>query len=388
MSRKAKKPIAAKDIKGFKYLRAFLGILEPLKDISVHGNRKFFMDEYVSLLLLHFYNPVLGSLRAIQQATGLENVQEFIGVKRTSLGAMSESAGYVFDPELMVPIIEEVLSQLKPLEGNGHLRDLPGVPIAADGTFLRCLPKMTWAVFRTQSDNRGVRLHLQFDIARGAPVRADITEAMGSERKMLGKNIKSGMLYLMDRGYVGYTLFEAIHNKKSFFVARLKDTSSYEVIEELAVSDDAKTAGVVRDQRVKMGSAFTAGDLTAPVRRLVIVNPDDTDKKEIILLTNTDLDGEIISMLYRYRWEVELFFRWFKCVLGCTHWLSQTRTGLILQVYVALLASLLIRLWTGRRPTRRTFEMIQLYFMGWAGEHELIAHIESLKKITPRKAAD
>ena len=382
MSRKAKKPITAKDIKGIKYLRAFFELLQPLADILVHGNRRFFMDEYVALLLLHFFNPVLGSLRALQQATGLENVQEAIGVKRTSLGAMSESAGYVFDPELMVPIIEKVSSQLKPIEANKHLKNLPGIPIAADGSFLRCLPKMVWAVFRTQSDNRGVRLHLQFDIVRGSPVSADITEALGSEAKILKKNLKSGMLYIIDRGFIDYKLFEAIHNKQSFFVARLKDISTYKVIRDNIISEDAKAVGVIADQQAVMGSEFTKGDLTAPVRRLVIVDPDDADKKELIVLTNTDLDGEIISLLYRYRWQVELFFRWFKCILGCTHWLSQTRTGLTLQVYVAILASLLIRLWTGRKPTRRTFEMIQLYFMGWAQEHELTAHIESLKKVS------
>jgi hypothetical protein len=281
MSRKAKKPITAKDIKGLKYLRAFFELLQPLADVLVHGNRRFFMDEYVALLLLHFFNPVLGSLRALQQATGLENVQEAIGVKRTSLGAMSESAGYVFDPELMVPIIEKVSSQLKPIEGNKHLKNLPGIPIAADGSFLRCLPKMVWAVFRTQSDNRGVRLHLQFDIVRESPVSADITEALGSEAKILKKNLKSGMLYIIDRGFIDYKLFEAIHNKQSFFVARLKDISTYKVISDNVISKNAKAAGVIADQQAVMGSEFTKGDLTAPVRRLIIVDPDDADKKNL-----------------------------------------------------------------------------------------------------------
>lgn len=382
MSRKPRLPIVAKDIQGLKYLRAFQEVLAPLADVPVHGNRKFHMDEYVALLLLHFFNPVLGSLRALQQATGLENVQEVVGVKRTSLGAMSESAGRVFDPEVMVPILEMVMAQLEPLKRDPRLDTLPGLPVAVDGSFLRCLPKMVWAVFRTQSDNRGARLHLQFDILRGAPIGAEITEALGSEKKVLRKKLKPGQLYILDRGFVEYSLFQAIHDQKGFFVARLKDNSTYEVLEDLPLSEEAKAAGVASDQRVRMGSAFTDGDLTAPVRRLVIIDPQAPDKGPVVILTNTELDGEILSLLYRYRWQVELFFRWFKCILGCTHWLSQTRTGLTLQVYVALLASLLIRLWTGRKPTRRTFEMIQLYFMGWAREHELLAHLESLKKVS------
>jgi len=337
------------------------------------------MEQYVSLLLLYFLNPVLTSLRSLQQATGLNNVQNVLHVKPTSLGAMSESAGHVFDPELMTPILEQVIGQLGPLQLDERLKNLPGTPIAVDGSFLRCLPKMLWAVFRTQSDHRGVKLHLHFDILRQSPVGVSLTNALDSERKELKKKLKPGQFYIMDRGYIDYRLFQAVHDANSFFLARLKDCSTYEVIEDRPISVEDRQAGVICDQWVRMGSAFTEGDLTAPVRRLVIQDPRKPDS-QIILLTNTDLSGEILSLMYRYRWQVELFFRWFKCILGCTHWISQTRTGLTLQVYVALLVSLLIRLWTGRKPTKRTFEMIQLYFMGWAQEHELIRHLESLDK--------
>ena len=62
-----------------------------------------------------------------------------------------------------------------------------------------------------------------------------------------------------------------------------------------------------------------------------------------------DLDAEFVALGYRYRWSVELFFRW------------------------------LISLWTGRKPTKRTFEMVYFYFSGMASEEELLAHIAKLK---------
>ncbi len=83
--------------------------------------------------------------------------------------------------------------------------------------------------------------------------------------------------------------------------------------------------------------------------------------------------------VYRYRWQIALFFRWFKCFLGCQHLLALSQNGSTIQVSCALIASLLIRLWTGRKPTKRTFEMICLYFQGWASLEELIGHIEGLK---------
>lgn len=377
MARKPKPPIQAQDVQGLKYLRSFERLLKPLADLPVHGNRQFCMHQWVSLVLLHFFNPILDSLRALQEATDFQNIQKVVGVKRTSLGSMSESASKVFDPAYLEPIIHDVGQSIGKLPRDPRLENLPGVPTAVDGSFLRCLPKMVWAVFRKKSDKRGVRLHLHYDIERGIPTATEITRALGSEKKSLRKLLKPGKLYLTDRGYIDYGLYQAIHDAKSFFVARLKSNSTYEVIEDRPLSQADREAGVVSDQWVRMGSAFTEGKLTAPVRRLVI---RDENGNEVILLTNTDLSAELVSLLYRYRWQVELFFRWFKCILGCRHWLSLSRTGLTLQVYVALLASMLISLWTGRKPKKSTLRILCLHMQGWVRDEELAAHIATLKK--------
>ena len=82
-------------------------------------------------------------------------------------------------------------------------------------------------------------------------------------------------------------------------------------------------------------------------------------------------------------YNIELFFRWVKCVLGCRHLLSQTANGVRMQVYVALIASLLISLWIGSTPTKRTYEMLCFYLSGWASETEVIAHLERLHRKAP-----
>ncbi len=374
-------PLRESDIHGLKYLRAFEEILAPLAEVPAHGNRRFFMDQYVSLLLLHFFNPVLSSLRSLQQAMGLENVQKTLGVQRTSLGAMSEAAGHVFDPELLRPILEKAVGQVETLPSSVRWDTLPGVPTAVDGSFLRGLPKMTWALFRRQTQNRAAKLHVQFNVLRGIPEQVRPTHATASEKQVLRKSLRAALLYILDRGYIEYSLFQAIHEVGSFFVARLKDNSTYEVRRDRPWSDADRAAGVVLDQEVRMGSAFTEGDLTAPVRRIVVRVENRDGPSEIVLLTNTDVEAEVVALLYRHRWQVELFFRWFKCILGCTHWLSTTYQGVTLQVYVAVLASLLVSLWTGRKPTKRTFEMICLYFQGWATAEELTRHIETLKSV-------
>ena len=83
--------------------------------------------------------------------------------------------------------------------------------------------------------------------------------------------------------------------------------------------------------------------------------------------------------MYRLRWLIELFFRMFKQLLGCRHLLSTKKNGIEIQAYCAIIACLLILIHTGRTPTRRTFEMISFYMLGWATLDELGTHIEKLK---------
>ena len=92
-----------------------------------------------------------------------------------------------------------------------------------------------------------------------------------------------------------------------------------------------------------------------------------------------DLSAELIAIAYGYRWQIELFFRWLKCVLGCRHLLSQSASGVTIQVYCAIVAALMISLWVGGKPTKRTYEMLCYYFSGWASEEELDRHVQQLR---------
>ena len=92
-----------------------------------------------------------------------------------------------------------------------------------------------------------------------------------------------------------------------------------------------------------------------------------------------DVPAEIVALIYRFRWTIEIFFRFFKHVLGCRHLLSHRPNGIEIQTYCAIIACLLISLWTGRKPTLRTYEMICFYFSGLASEEELLAHLTKLK---------
>jgi hypothetical protein len=76
----------------------------------------------------------------------------------------------------------------------------------------------------------------------------------------------------------------------------------------------------------------------------------------------------------------DLFFRFFKQILGCRHLYFHSENGIKLQAYCAIIACMLLCLWTGRKPTKRTYEMVCYYFLGLANEAELLAHLDKLKR--------
>jgi hypothetical protein len=151
-------------------------------------------------------------------------------------------------------------------------------------------------------------------------------------------------------------------------------------------------AGILSDQIVRFsnGKADARPDHTL---RLVCIatSPNTSRGKYRGGSTGVDSDGilriatnllavpaEIIGLIFRYRWAIEIFFRFFKHVLGCRHLLSHSENGIEIQTYCAIIACLVLALYTGRKPTLRTYEMICFYLCGMASEDELLAHIAKL----------
>jgi hypothetical protein len=370
-----KPPIRERDLVGFQFFPMLASLLERLHEVAADPKRKLFCDQYVSLLLFYFFNPTLTSLRGIQKTTGLSKVQKKLGVRPTSLGSLSEAAR-VFDAGFLETIVQELAVQARPLGLDTRLESVKQVLTAVDGTLLPALPRMAWALW-CDAEHRAAKAHVHFEILKGIPVRADITAGSTGERAVLRQALQAGRLYVVDRGYAEYALFQEIVDAGSSFVGRVVSNVVAETIEERPLNDEARAAGVIRDRVVRLGCEPKREDLRNPVR-LVEVSIRKNGEETILLLVTDRLDlaADLVALIYQCRWHVELFFRWLKCVLGCRHLLSDSQNGVTLQVYAAIIASLLISVGTGLKPTKRTYEMICLYFQGWATEEELLAHIQ------------
>ena len=164
--------------------------------------------------------------------------------------------------------------------------------------------------------------------------------------------LQPNRLYVIDRGYADYQLFRDICTAKSSVIARVKNNTAFTVAEERPLSEAARAAGIVRDVVLaKLGTDHHKDVLERPMRLVIVrhVKPNGTVEELWLLTDRLDLPAELVALAYRFRWTVELFFRWFKCILGCRHLLALDANGVAIQVYVALIASLLIVLWTGRK---------------------------------------
>lgn len=383
-------------VNGFKYVRLVGTLLQALHAAGTErdraGNRQLFYDQYATLLLLYFFTPTVTSLRGIEQMSELSKVQQRWGVQRTAVSSLSEAAT-VFDAALLQDVINELalrawLQTAQRTVGVSKreqelLRDL----VAIDGSLLPALPRMVWALWQ-DAQHRAAKMHVAFAALRQVPVGVTVTAGNGSEREQTRHFMQPGGFYVCDRGYVDYDLFAQWHALPCSFIVRVQNNAAYEVARERSLSAAARAAGVIRDVVLhRLGTPHHRPCAAQPLR-IVRVTTDKTHKDgtpiELVLVTNRlDLDADLIAFAYRYRWTVELFFRWFKCILGCRHLLSHSENGVRIQVYMALIASLLISLWVGRVPTKRTYEMLCFYLSGWASPQEVISHVERLQLKAP-----
>ena len=401
MVAKAKK-IKESDITGLKFFDKLAPLLQRLHDDGCQrdraGNRSLHYDQYCMLILLYFFNPIVTSLRGIRQASALRKVQRKLGCARASLGSLSEATS-VFDAERLKEIIAELGEQLQPLARDKRLKDIDQTITLVDSSLIAALPKIMEASWRKQNTGSGMvkwRLHTHFEILRGIPTRIDVTPNGGGpydERAVLEATVEPDRLYVTDRGYAKFVLFNNIVAAGSSYVCRLRDNSVWETVEERYRNDDAQLGEIISDEIVRFSNSKADNRPDHPLRVICIRTNRHTSRGKyrggssgvdsdgiLRIATNLlDVPAETISLIFSKRWAIETFFRFFKHVLGCRHLLSHDQNGIEIQTYCAIIACMLISLWTGKKPTLRTYEMICFYFCGMADEDELIAHIEKLK---------
>src|SRR4029450_6651612 len=257
----------------------------------------------------------------------LAQVQERLGIHPTSLSALSEAA-YVFDATLLHEVLLTLGAHLRPhppLAEHAALAQL----IAVDGSLLPALPRMAWALWQ-DDQHRAAKMHVAFAVLRQGPVDVTVTAGNGSERAEWRRLVQPGGFYVVDRGYVDYSLFQDLHDLPCSFLCRVKDNAAYEgqeeralapaavrcsfrcrvkanaayeVQEERALAPAAVHAGVVRDAILRrLGTAHHTRLLPQPFRMVQVATgktrKDGTPDVVVLVTNRLDLDAELLAVAY------------------------------------------------------------------------------------------
>ena len=364
----------------------------PVHHSFADPKRRLALGDYLSLFLMGLFNPVARTLRGLQQASHFPKMQAAACSRPVSLGSFSEAQSLV-DPALLEKVFAELAAQVP---------DSPALPptlrtqawMARDGSLFAALPRMTWALYgggREGFANNAVRLNVSLHLLKDAPVAATVTVGKTCERATLRQDLKAGDAYVGDRYYgESYAFFGQLHEKSCRYLIRLiEKTVVTTVVEELPVSAEDPAAGVMRQAMVRLGSERTRSEV------LRVIWFTGTGGQLIMLATNLsadELSAADATRLYKHRWQIEYFFRWVKCLLGCGHWIAESPRGVSLQLYLALIGALLLQLDLGRRPSKRVWELLQWHQCGMLDDQTATSLLqkqlaaEEKKRASPKKA--
>ena len=285
---------------------------------------------------------------------------------------------------MLQPLIQQLMAEVQ-RRGVAPPKDLPEAlrqVIAVDGTFFTLTREVMWAAqhgYATKGwgkgRKRGGRVDVHWDVGHGLPVVVNVHGCDTSEAENAVKHVQPGAIHLYDRGIFSFELLAEHNRVQAWFVSRMRTDGPRcpkireEKIRLLTTQDEA--AGVVSDRLI----SFCGSQHTTPPEgtfREVIVRDASNPSQTVRLITNLlDVAAWVIAALYRQRWQVELFFRWLKIYAHFLKPLTYSKAGMQLQLYVAVVAILLIYLRLGVPPSKAAYTLFTWYLQGLIGFEEL-----------------
>ncbi len=370
-------PVWPEPVTGAKHIRSLERLIDQLREQDPHGNRDLFLDDVFVAYLLAFFNPALRSLRTIEDFSQTRQAQKHLSIPKLCKSTLSDFNKWA-DHSRLQPILDHLRREvLKPGPGQAAepLRALHRRILAVDGTFLKAAAAITWAIRRSGS-KAGARLDFHVDIENWLPELLVIPEAGEGEAKTAQGTITDGAIHIYDRGIFSFELITAHAPKAADFVMRIREPGprcpKLETIETRELTQEAREAGVTSDRLVRLVGSTHRKAPDIVLREVVIIPADDPEHPVYLLTTLLDLDASIIGLLYRHRWQVELFFRWLKSYARFDHLISHSREGVLLNFYVAVIGVTLMYLHTGHRPSKYLFVMMGLVANGSATLDEIM----------------
>lgn len=274
-------------------------------------------------------------------------------VSRSNLAYANEHRDYRIFEEMAYKMIAE--AQRRRLD---RIFTLHGRFYAVDSTTIDlCMSLFQWALFRSQK--AGIKMHTQFDVVTQIPTYFHITHAKMSDVKAMDElPYEPGACYIFDRGYFDLERLFRLELIGSDFVIREKRHLRYEVLKgsELLDNDD----NVIQDQTIRLKGVQTTAKYPAELRRIVYYS-EEHGRTFTYLTNNFHINAADIAMLYKQRWQVELFFKWIKQHLRVKSYWGTSENAVRIQICTAIISYCLIAIVEhDLKLGRSTFDVLRI----------------------------
>ncbi len=275
-------------------------------------------------------------------------------ITRRNLGKANEKRSHKIFEEFAYVLIEEARRSCYKdefeigVDGNVYALDSTTIDL--------CLSVFWWAEFRKRKG--GIKLHTLYDVKTSIPSFLHITTASVHDVNILDLiPYETGSFYVVDKGYIDFKRLYKLHLKGSFFVTRAKDNMRFKRMYSDTVD---KTTGVLYDQIGRLETYYSMKDYPEKLRRVKYYD-QNSDRTFIFITNNTDLKAEEIAMLYKKRWEVELFFKWMKQHLRIKSFWGTSINAVKVQIYCAIIAYCLVAIVGNKLNVDRSiYEILQI----------------------------
>lgn len=258
------------------------------------------------------------------------------GTSKSNLAKANEKRDYHIYEDfayILVAQAQKLISPASLLEVN-----IKAPVYAIDATVIDlCLSVFWWGKFK--QNKAAIKLHTMFDVKTNIPTFIYITNGIVHDVKAMDNfPIENGSYYVMDKAYIDYERLFRIHESRAFFITRAKDNLKFVRCSSRPVD---KTTGIKCDQTIRLKHQKVLVTYPENLRRLKYY--DSEINTEFVFLTNNfETSALNIARLYKYRWTIELFFKWIKQHLKVKTFWGYSMNAVKTQVYIAIITYLLV----------------------------------------------
>ena len=219
-----------------------------------------------------------------------------------------------------------------------------------------CLNLFWWGKFRKHK--AAVKLHTMLDVKTNIPTVIFITSGAVHEVNMLDRfPIEEGSYYLLDKGYIEFSKLYSIHKSSAYFVMPAKNNFTYVRLNSRAVD---KQSGVICDQTVRLKNQLVSLKYPQELRRVKYYDAE-TDTKYVFITNNFEITSNEVAGLYKYRWNIELFFKWIKQHLKVKTFWGYSFNAVKTQIYIAMITYLLVSIIKQQLKIKQSqYEILQI----------------------------